>query len=268
MFAKLTELWNKIPFGIRACIEFFFSVAFIFTLYGVYCQLIPKNLALKDEYITWVGLVGFVVTSWGFIKSWQAASRAEKIENSLIEVGLLSSGIKEDFSNIFNEHLIKEIHSFKNTPGNIYLSLSTPAYGYGVLGKIECQKLYDSFNNIHPVSKIELIIFSPDAHYNYWANLIFWSISKDLGDDFINNFAVFTHEIIDLLSSKKCSIWLKKETTVRFFAYESSDRDKKAYVSLVDSISIYQNQFGTGFKARSLPIQRTQLNNHQLKLVG
>lgn len=264
MFNKLKEQWRKFPIGIKLFIEFLFSISVLLGLYGIYFILIPKDLAVKDEYINWIAIFASVITIWGFIKSWEAASKSSKIETDLIEEGVISLEIKEGFKNIFNEHFIKKIDLFKNSPGNIYLSLSTPAYGYGVLGRKECKKLHHSLEMLHSESQIELILFSPDAHYNYWANLIFWSLDV-VDENFMNDFALLTYEIIDTLSTKKCLIWLKKETTVRFFAYEplgdpkKAGNPKKAFVSLVDSISIYQNQFGSDFNARSLPIQRNQI---------
>lgn len=268
MFKILNRFWIRLSNKQKIFIEISGSAAVFLIFLAIYNLLIPSDLRAANEFINIIGIAGFIVGFWGFIKSWQAATKSEQIQERLIETGILSTDIKGNFGDIFKEHLLHKLITLQNVKGNIYLSLSTPAYGYSVLGKEESYKLFHAFRNLHGDCKIQLILFTPDAHFKYWANTIFWAINGrglDRQKDLLENFASYTKLIMDLLSSKNCQLWLKNETTVRFFAYEYYNKEihqdvKKAYISLVDSFAIYQNQFQEDFRARSIPIQLLQMD--------
>lgn len=269
--SSISNLSENNKFFLIVEMIWFFVACFL--IIGEYNFLVANHPNQTGDFINIVAFLGFSVTSWGFIKSWQASTKSASIEGNLLASHLILAEAKEDFKDIFDDHLLGKINLFKDVPGNIHLLLSTPAYGYGVLGKESSLKLFNSIKFLNGESNIELILFSPDAHFNYWINLIFWSIVHEDNNQigFLKDFAIQTYEMIDLLSlsNKKCSIWLRNDTTVRLFGYsfhspkpnDSYFSNDFAYISLVDNISLYQNQFGSEFKARSLPIHFNQMKD-------
>ncbi len=223
-----------------------------------------------DDYLSLIGIIALIV---GIIAAWEAyvaASKSEKIEDTLIEIGLLTSEVKGEFKLIFKNHLIKYLNLVGNCPARIYLAISTPSYGYAVLGQKSFEELYKAFEGLDGKNcSIEIVLFSPDAHFHYWSNLLMWSIEQEDTNDlhFAINFAQNTKDMLNIMRMKESKIWLMRETTVRFFAYsyyniKIKQEVEKAYFSLVDRFSIYQNQFKEGFQATSLPVVSTQIHDY------
>ena len=259
------KIWKKLSQKRKAAVEIFATGAVMLVLWMIFNYTIPTGIREENEFVNLIGIFGFIFGFWGFIKSWQAASKSEKIEKILIETGQISSEIKEDFRSIYDHHLINELKKFKGKNGTIYLSLSTPAYGYSALTIEDSKRLLSAFSDLNNDHEIQLILFTPDAHYNYLTNTIFWSLKKEsqeLQNEFLKKFADHTLEFIKMFNTKKCKIWLKNETTVRFFGYHISDFSKKGYLSLVDNFTIYQDQSEGNFDARSLPIQSAHASEY------
>ena len=221
-----------------------------------------------DDYLALIGILALVV---GFLAAWEAyiaANKSEEIEESLTEVGLLASEVKTEFKLIFDDHLIKRLNEVSNQSATIRLAISTPSYGYGVLGQNSFVSLHSAFSGLNEKKcSIEIAIFSPDAHFHYWSNLLMWAIEQKNPLLFAKDFAQNTKDMLLLMKAKASKIWLMRETTVRFFAYsyhnKRSKREvKKAYFSLVDRFSLYQNQFKEEFQATSLPVFSTQINDY------
>jgi hypothetical protein len=210
----------------------------------------------------------FIKSEETFNKSEQTFQKSRQIEQTLLEIGLLTSEAKGEFKLIFKDQLIHNLQKLKNKQGEVYLAISTPAYGYGVLGQEGYAELYDAIDGLNGQEcSIQIILFSPDAHFHYWSNLLLWSITKPDPLSFVLAYARNTVDTMTKLKDKQSQIWLMKETTVRFFAFSYhseviGQKVEKVFFSLVDRFSIYDSQFADGFGATSLPVIATQTHDY------
>lgn len=249
-----------------------------------------------------VGLVGVVYGVLGYRKAKEAKKEAkqskvqataanyntkktlEKAEETidrLREASLIADNSENEFKNIFDNHLLNPLSEYvegQGAGGSISLLLSTPAYGYAVLGS-DSNKLRHAIKHLDTECKLEIIFCSPDDHFSYWLNVLLWSswwkINKQFENfavEFAKEIALFLGVIWDNTEKSTRDIWVTRATTVRIFAFIPSDNKhkntpdedkrkkyKKAYVTLTDPFSFSLQQTGRHFKARSIPVIKDQI---------
>jgi len=227
-------------------------------------------ICFKILYIDTKFIILFIIQIIGYCIALYGATRAVKAENQSLEtqlqladIGLLSTQSRENFYIIFEEHLVRCLreHDYNAKPANIFLLLSTPAYGYAVVGMDKFGLYEEAIKALHQECKVQAIFFSPDAHFHYWCNLLMWCLLRKEGLKFAIGFMKKIIIIVDHVVKHNWEVWLTRGTTVRLFAIDNII-SKKAYLLLVDQFRIPQDQFETGFKSRSIPILVTQINEY------
>lgn len=222
-----------------------------------------------------VELAGLFTAFYAAFEAENAANESQQTQEQLRDLGLLVAEAQPDFDKIFDEHLVQQLQRNREN-AEIFLLLSTPAYGYAVVGKDRFSDFEVAMKQLHNC-KVEMIVFSPDAHFYYWCNVVLWSIGRrDAAQrslrqeeaEFAIEFATKTLDIVDDIHNKDdWHIWVTKETTVRLFAFSKTEVEgsypfRKAYVLLTDQFSIPQDQFRERFKVRSIPIPLTQIKEY------
>lgn len=223
----------------------------------IYFFLIRDN---GHKFVFTLELVGFIAAVFGAIESFRAVKKAEETSKRLEEASIITAGVETSFKDFFDKRLVKQLEKLTNND-KIYFILSSPAYGYGVVGKEKFQRFKQNISNLN--CSVEIMFFDPDAHFNYWCNVLLWAKEKNQrGGFFANDFANEIESILDILLTKKnvydnkWRIWLTKDTTVRLVAFSTnSDKDtKNAHVLLTDQFSIPVDQSNEGFKIHGIPI--------------
>jgi len=212
--------------------------------------------------LTVLSLLAAIIAAYNASK---ANAKSQETEEQLEKIGLLATEARGDFENIFRDHLISNLLEFRNRAANVYLLISTPAYGFAVVGSDIFQEYFQALRDLNSACDLEIILFSPDAHFHYWCNVLVWANNRSEKEGFAFDFAKNIKESLDMLKYKRCDIWLTDETTVRLFAFIDKNKTSilnKAFILLVDKISIPQDQFGDNFKSRSLPIMLPQINEY------
>ena len=243
----------------------------------VFWGLIPAILLILGSFHhEWWETVKFYIESGALYLSAlalfyaeRAARKSEETENQLIRYGLSAAENKTEFKAIFKEHLIDQLGQFRDKGGKIYLLLSTPAYGYAVVGSDKFGEFVGALEDLNADCTLELIYFSPDDHFPYWANVLLWSEirSKD-ENQFSERFAdaitrVFTELNTHNNEQYPWKLWVTQATTVREFAFFPTLQNRgdhadnpadRIYLVLTDPFSISQEQFKASFQARSIRV--------------
>jgi hypothetical protein len=221
---------------------------------------------LWEDLKLWFEAFAFYLSIWALVFAEKAARKSQETEEQLIKYGLSNAENQTNFTTIFHEHLVNQLGRFTNNGGRIYLLLSTPAYGYAVVGPQQFAGFVKALRDLGKDCSVELIFFSPDDHYHYWANVLVWSAirSKDEKEhQFSENFFKGIEDVFVQLRAHHWKLWVTKSTTVREFAFfpakgssqkGSYDSIDRIYLVLTDPFSISQDQFQAGFQARSIRI--------------
>ncbi|OGW41511.1 MAG: hypothetical protein A2Y97_10860 [Nitrospirae bacterium RBG_13_39_12] len=259
MLALLKQVLHK--FIIRFSIWILLIIAAI--LIGS-ATFIYYNSYIKDHFTSFliVEIAGLIIAIYAAYEASNAAQKSQKTQERLVDIGLLPTHTRSKFERIFNEHLVQPLqnHSYKGKPAEIYLLLSTPSYGYGVLGQ-NVSSLRKAIKDLNQGCKVQVIFFSPDAHFHYWCNVLLWSIAREGKEQFAINFALDILEFLKRIENKEWKIWLTGETTVRLFAFFNHEKSE-VYLLLVDRFSITQDQFGDRFKSRSVKVLLPQVQEY------
>lgn len=257
------------------------SVKFI----GGYCLLLfflVYNLNLKaarlvDPELNWsiyvtiaVVLAGTIFSFYGAIQSTQAAKKAEQaaseadeIRKELTITSVLAGLVEDDYSKVFNKHIEDPI--MRLTEGGLRvesakLLLSTPSYGNPPLKEFYLSEFIGKI-----LGEIEIIFFSPDAHYIHWANSLLWQPLAS-GDDFkLKAFCERADKTCTALEGlqdtrKKVRIWITAATPIRMTYFEArgnAPEDDKVlgFLVLADAIELGNNL--EDFCARSFQVHRS-----------
>jgi hypothetical protein len=203
----------------------------------------------------YLALLAFIFAERAFNQSRKTQHQMEDLIHSLAETAT-------EFDLIFERHLVNRLREYKHVGGKICLLLSTPAYGYAVVGPDRFKSFVDAFSDLDADCVVEIIFFSPDDHFDYWANVIVWSEIRPGETEFAKGFASSVSEIFAKLRARRperSRIWITRTTTVRVFAFlplegKPEDPHERIYVAFTDLFSISQDQYRARFKARSIRI--------------
>jgi len=212
-----------------------------------------------DSWVFSIELTGLGLALYAAYEATNASVKSIKTYDGLVNVALLARDSKDEFDISFREHLIESLQKYKDED-SIYLLLSTPAYGFAVVSKETFELFRNAILDIPRKCKSEFIFFSPDAHFNYWCNVLLWSIEEEKNHHkSARDFASEIKAIMESLMQKNTKIWITRETTLRIFGFAKKDEAPKAYIMLVDRFSIPQDQLGKSFRSHSIPIIQTQV---------
>ncbi len=101
----------------------------------------PAVMGLGDFF----NLVGLLIGIYAAMEAARAESKAKESLNQLKETALIVSEAKNDFKTVFENFLVQPLKRAQNKPVKAYLLLSTPAYGFPVLGSSRFSELTNRF---------------------------------------------------------------------------------------------------------------------------
>lgn len=242
--------------------------------------LLKKFTSIEESDINiFLSIVGVFFTYFGFIaanfaqrKSDEIQTKSQEIQNNLIEFGLMNNP-KESFEDIFNQDIIPNLITAKQySDSKIYMLLSSPAYGYPVVENSTYHKFINELFSLGTDSTIELMVFSPDAHFDYWSNVLLWDTSSE------NKIATdFAKEIIVTLKNisvrNNYNLFLKKEISIRLYGFdfgnyltikknnENKSIADKVFLCMVDPFNIILSQKEIS-KARHIQLPTRTINDY------
>lgn len=270
------EKWNLSKVLLKAIHKLF-----IFFIYGVVGFVVLYRIAdwfaegwhgsllvYKWETRLGVEVLGMYLALLAFVFSEKASKKAEQTQKELVEHIYSMAVSRNKFEDVFDDHLVDELNRFRSIGSKIRLLLSTPAYGYAVVGPTTFETLVDALSSLHADCELEIIFFSPEDHFHYWANVLMWSdVRKEkLGIEFATQFGMKLRDVLHTLSSRRhghCQVWVTRATTVRLFAFSplpsrgtvpDNHPEEHVYVAFTDLFSISQDQYGDRFRARSIRV--------------
>ena len=113
-------------------------------------------------------LVGFIAAFMATSAERQARDNLDKLEDTALIVGDCTC----DFEKLYSDFLLKPLSDAETRQVRARLLLSTPAFGYPVLGAKRTAAFRSTLDHLKKGSTVELILFSPDAHFFHWANTL------------------------------------------------------------------------------------------------
>ncbi len=213
-------------------------------------------------------VLGMFLALLAFVFAERAFNKAKETQSQLVEYIFATGENKTKFQDIFDYHLVNRLKQFRSTGARIILLLSTPAYGYAVVGPSKFETFVDALRGVHDDCELQVMFFSPGDHFHYWANVLIWSRirKKDHGEKFAILFSKGLRDVCRILRDRKqghCRVWITRATTVRLFAFlpmrvwdQTADEvsEERIYVAHTDLFCVSQNQYRDRFKARSIRI--------------
>lgn len=250
---------------------------------------VPASIAVKVLWVDWptlhawgsaLGVLGFasgIVALTYAVLSWTEAAAAHGTAVQLVE-DLVRMGLQVDKSHSYKEAFDHHITSLLNaaTRGEMYGSLrqirfliSTPVYGYHVLGPSYLTAFRDALEHARDADRLEVIMFSPDRHYDHVLNTLLWqdvpmnSVDRDsrgrLPDrrakatDLALEICNVLHELRMQVDRRKAHVWASHAGNVRLAHYDF-DRDPQGFLILSDRVSPSTDLLQ--FEIRVLPLHR------------
>jgi hypothetical protein len=252
---QFREMTDTSKTRINGLLELLYSPPVVIIEIGVIA--LTFQLIIPSTYLFSIEMAGVLMALYAAIEAARASKRSKSTQDELVKVALLARESRSNFKAAFEDHLVKNLQKHKHIPADVYLLLSTPAYGFAVVGKELFERFRVAIEDLDQDCKLQVIFFSPDAHFHYWCNVLLWWITR--GNPYAIEFGHAIEKVIGSLSHKNFKLWLSRETTVRLFGFIHNAEEPKAYLLLVDRFSIPQDQLGRGFKSRSIPILTTQV---------
>ena len=261
-----------------------FLIVFIDSLSNSHSSLSSDVNSLMNR----IAIIACFITLIGAIQAHRSQNKSDTLQDDLIKMGLLNAP-RESFEDIFGYDIIpnlKEMVKYEKD-GKIYLLLSTPAYGYPVIDEGTYEKFREAIKALQ-TNSIEFMFFCPDAHYDYWCNLLLWSITYDKKEDFAIKFA---KEICAMLlmiegnylspsktatpdtSTKRWAMWIKREVTIRLYSFIYNPKNpivqteegklafNKVFICFVDAFNIALSQYDIA-KARHMQIHPRDIEEY------
>lgn len=213
--------------------------------------------------------VGLAITFYGAEQSTQAETKAQTIIEALEKSNQILNNYSEDFLDIYKNHLLELLKEVQSPDiieeidrTNIYLALSTPAYGRPVFNESQQKHFQDLITEIDKINsspkiKLNLVLFSPDHHVYHLINTLIWSSfpnantkAEDFRDGIESVMGIFQG------APKKentTQIWICGESNIRVFGYWQENKKKgKCYLVLTEQVTIPVAL--DYFNAQSIPI--------------
>jgi len=199
-----------------------------------------------------LSLVGLCFSGMAEHKASKAAKNSADVQEQLIEQHILVSSMHETYQDSFEEHITRPLG--RSNIVSARLLLSTPSYGSPPQ---EPHAFVDIVRKFPEDS--EIVMFSPDAHFDHWATILLAARDKEGATVFAN----FLRDISDVLRQfeppDERRVWATHDAKLRlsYYAYGSSDgvRTSNAYMVFVDDVS--PDTSLEEFKARCFGIPRS-----------
>jgi len=260
----------------------FSSISLILLVAGIILIFILKVSLEIKHFALLIELFGLLTGALAAYMAAKAELKASKTLRELEEASLIVKEISDNFSKIFQQHLLAPLEDLGQI-SRAWLLLSTPAYGFPVLGNSpEFKKLVDRFGKLCANGKLELIVFSPDAHFYHLANVLLWwrAVPFDKDESSLHSPLLFASSIKQMLDyikpglefgsphDWKVRLWTTNETTIRIFAFKYTSGyialPMRMYVSFSDRVTLSSPQWEigageerkskSGFRGRGLPM--------------
>lgn len=203
--------------------------------------------------------------------AFREASRADEKTAQLIqrheETQLIIAESPKTYDRVFELHVTQPYEAPEKLR-NVEFLISTPAYGYHVLGR----DAVESFRRILADPKLpkELVLFSPDSHYFHVANTLLWNeyecllTAKERWRVQIDAKSLADHieDILHLLATQVergtaggplVRIWVTPRAQLRMSAFRYSRATDRAYLILVDDVDLVSDLRSFTGRAISLP---------------
>lgn len=277
-----------------------FSVLVLVSIW-IYIHYSPNRRQMHWTF----ALAGMVASSVGvvfsLIAAWRASAADKKTAFLLRELQETQRIVQEsptDYNDIFDIHLLRPMTRAANPHGKedhlrrMDLHISTPAYGYHVLGydqHSEFRRLLDTLK-----CDKQIILFSPDAHFFHVANTLLWHPlsephldgtgardlnqvqetqgqvdysnvnSKALAVCIIATMGIMQQQVFETeqnvwrkntgeLSNMNVGVWTSNTTEFRLTAFRF-EKETLAFLLLTDQVTLASNLARFQGRALSLPV--------------
>lgn len=184
------------------------------------------------------------------------AIRAERINQRLIETQMVSGDVVTGFPEVFERHLMRYFINHETGSDNlekVELVLSTPAFGLNPLGPVQSLRLVNSLRLF--TQKLEVVLFTPDAHYSHFMNTLLWQQRSDTHAATLWELAFCADSFIEALKqgtgSKGWHIWPTNNSDKRVLHFQTAT-DSRLYLVLSDEVKMQSDL--KQFSGRSLPL--------------
>ncbi len=146
---------------------------------GLFLKSILENKVFQLSLV----LSGLSYTVFGAMKSSMAVSKAEDIIKDLVDTQVTASGGTSDFVECFQVALLKPMEEAEKRGNLLHASLLLANPIYGLYSKCERKDRVAFWNKfIESKADRELILYSPDAHYNFLVrSLLTYSVKYEIG---------------------------------------------------------------------------------------
>lgn len=236
--------------------------------------LLTKYTGIVENDITiLISVFGVFFTYFGFYAAYSAQKKSDEIQKDLLEFGLINNP-KESFEVIFNEDLIPSLHEAakREIESNVYLLLSSPAYGYPVVSKDTYNQFKTALFDLDSSKKVEMMFFCSDSHFDYWCNILLWDLSNK--EEVISvSFAEEVYDVLDKIRTRdNFKIFIKKEVSIRLYGFDYGNRGNlsseisrhkadKVYLCMVDPFNIVMSQLEIS-RARHIQLPSRNISDY------
>jgi hypothetical protein len=209
----------------------------------------------------------------GAYEARMARREISKTQAELVEMSLLLEDVSS-YAQAFEGHVIRytkqteEITKSLGTLRGMRFLISTPVYGYHVLGEAYRDAFYECLSRTTPVPT-ELILFSPDSHYSHFANTLLWQALPAPRAVACKRASgmVLAQELSRLLTyiwatdadrplhdqHRRFLVWATTGSNIRFSYFDFS-KNPRAILMLTDDVRLSSDLLQ--FSGRFLPINR------------
>ena len=233
---------------------------------------------------------GFILTAlsaifalFAWLGSRDNEATLKRNQEDLLDYGISVEATSSKFSDIFQNHLISPLQSHEDKPKYIHLMISSPAYGYSVLGAEKARDFIYALRDVTKGSQVEVILPTTEAHWVYWANTLLYSYIRESRDhqiDFALDFAkviVEAYTVFKRKSPTNHDVWISDLGQQRLFAFTIMPAETEAeqakivdpspsrvYFINTDRIELALDQWKENFYARSHRVFKAHISDHIL----
>jgi hypothetical protein len=282
---------SKFWIVVSNCILFLLFISFFLWLYFHYS---PNPVTMHWAFV----LMGLIASSVGVIFSLIAAWRSSAADKrtawllkELVETQRIVGESPAHYPEVFDLHLLRPMERASEPDDkndhlrHMDLLISTPAYGYHVLG-IDPHLHFRNLLTALQCDK-QVILFSPDAHYFHIANTLLWHPLKqsasrnveaddvmdapapdvnpiELADCVTKTMSILKQQVLQTEENArhkglgehrniKVGVWTTNTTEVRLTAFRFQ-KETLAYLLLTDQVTLTSDLSRFRGRALSLPV--------------
>ena len=240
-----------------------YLVGILAVLTGLHLWLSPSKFYAHWLLILAVDALGIAGTLFAWLGAWRAASadsRTKELLDRLEETNTIVRKSPRAYQEVFDQHILSllnragALESKARSSSHISLMLSTPAYGYHVLGLKAHQDFQNALRDVK--CNLNVFLFTPDAHFSHVANTLLWNpLTKPHSPAPIeitpNELLGCMRDTLDWLylqvdwcekntESPRVSVWIRDDAAFRLTSLEASESatGPEAYIVLTDPVTL------------------------------